>query len=252
MASFMLADGRPFRLRLGPTGLHRFGGRPAHRGITPPHTHTPLQLLLLLDLADAACPIKSDGAVRHLPLYYPLKYGQGGPSVQYAVLSEDEISILYISDAEPDPEDRQYVRVPELPTCAAAIIPLRYEEARILAFAGGYFQPNADDRAILDDLNREHPLVLLGGHARLPVNAGDVICRNLACRSFNRRVWVDVIASIPPVPINGVLPAGVQNLIRRCRAQGGTGSRLGPGAGARRGNALLRLTRAQAVAAAAG
>jgi hypothetical protein len=159
--------------------------------------------MLLLDLADAACPVKSDGAVRHLPLYYPLKYGQGGPSVQYTVLSEDEISILYISEAEPDPEDRQYVRVPELPTSSAEIIPLRYEEARILACAGGYFQPNADDVAILDELNREHPLVLLGGDAPLPVNTGDVICRNRACRSFNRRVWVDVIARIPPVPING-------------------------------------------------
>jgi hypothetical protein len=76
--------------------------------------------------------------------------------VQYAVLSDDEINILYMSDEVPDAEGRQYVRVPELPTSSAEIIPRRYEGARILAFAGGYFQLNAEDRAILDELNREH------------------------------------------------------------------------------------------------
>lgn len=202
MASFTLKDSRPFRLRLRPAGLHRFGGRPAHRGITPPHTDTPLHLLLLLDLADANCPIKSDGSVRYLPLYYPLKYGEGGPSVQYAVLSDEEIDILYLSEAVPDPEDRQYVRVPELPASPADLIPLRSEEATALAFDGS-FKPNGEDRAILAELNREHPLILIGGGGGLPVNAGDVICRNRACGSFSRRVGVDVIARIPPVPVNG-------------------------------------------------
>jgi hypothetical protein len=204
MISFELKNRRPCRLRLGPPGPHRFGGPPAHRGITPPHTDTPLHVLLLLDLADAHCPIKSDGSVRHLPLYYPLKYGLGGPSVQYAILSEEEVCILYMSDPVPDAEDRQYVRVPELPASSAEIIPLRYEEARILAFASSYFQPNAEDRAVLDDLNREHPVILIGGDSRLPVNAGDVICRNRECQFFGRRVWLDIIATIPPVPINGV------------------------------------------------
>ena len=80
----------------------------------------------------------------------------------------------------------------------------RYEEMRILAFAGGYFQPNADDWAVLNELDREHPLVLIGGYHRPPLNAGDLICRNPECRFFNRRVWVEQIASIPAVPINGV------------------------------------------------
>lgn len=203
MAVFKLKDARPCRLRVGPTGPHRFGGQPAHRGVTPAQTETPLHLLLLLDLSDANCPIESDGSVQYLPLYYPLKYGFGGASVQYAVLSDDEIGIVYLSDELPDAEDHQYVRVSELPASAAEIIPLCYEEARILAFDSGYFQPNAADRAILEELSREHPLILIGGDDRLPVNAGDVICRNPACEFFNGRVWVDVLASIPPVPING-------------------------------------------------
>jgi hypothetical protein len=159
--------------------------------------------LLLLDLADPACPVKSDGRVRYLPLYYPLKFGCGGSIVQYAVTSDDAVELLHLSDEIPDPEDQQYVGVAELPSSPAEIVPLRYEEARIVSFAGGYFQPNAEDRAILDELNREHDLILIGGHRRLPLNAGDVICRNRRCEFANRRVWLDVIASLPPVAVRG-------------------------------------------------
>jgi hypothetical protein len=204
MASFALRDDRPCRLRLGADGRHRFGGPPAHRGVTPASTATPLHLILLLDLDDSNCPIKSDGTIRYLPLYQPLKYGYGGPQIQYAVISDNEIKILYISDEFPDAKESQYVRVPELPTSLAQIVPLRYEEARILEFAGGYFQPNDDDSAILKELERDHALILIGGHRRPPVNAGDVICRNPKCQFLGRRVWVDQIASIPPVPVNGV------------------------------------------------
>jgi hypothetical protein len=201
--SFALKDNRPCRFRLGRTGPHRFGGQAGYRGITPPHADTPLHLLLLLDLADANCPIKSDGSTRYLPLFYPLKYGVGGPEVQYAVLSDSEVRILYLSDEAPDADDDQYVRVAQLPSCPAEILQLRYEEARILAFAGGYFQPDAADQVILDNLDRGHPLILIGGHRRLPVNAGDVVCRNPDCEFYSRRVGVNIIASIPPVPVDG-------------------------------------------------
>lgn len=204
MTSFKLKDGRPCRLRLGSRGPHRFGGPPAHRGVIPPHTNTALHLILLLDLADEACPFVCQGTTRYLPLYYPLKYGCGGPSIQYTVVSDDAVKILHLSDETPDAEDEQYVQVAELPSASAEITPLSYEEARILAFAGGYFQPNADDWATLNGLTREHPLVLIGGCHRLPLNAGDVICKNPDCKFFDRRVWFDVIAAIPPVPINGV------------------------------------------------
>lgn len=203
MATFKLKNGPPCRIRLGGAGPHRFGGPPAHRGVTPPHTNTPLHLLLLLDLADPNCLVQSQNGVRYLPLYYPLKYGFGGPSVQYSVLSEEEIRILYMSDERPDPDDEQYVRVPELPSCSAEIVPLRYEEARILFFHRTYFQPSAEDSAILHELWREHPLIHVGGYTQPPVNAGDLFCRNPECEYFDRRVWVEIIASIPPVPVNG-------------------------------------------------
>src|SRR5687767_6621012 len=203
MTSFSLEDDRPCRLRLTPDGPHRFGGKPAHPGAIPRGTQTPLHLFLLLDLADPECPIKSGGTVRFMPLYYPLKFGFGGPVVQYAVRSDDEIELLYLSDEAPDAEDEQYVRVAELPSSPARIVPLCYEEARVISFAGGHFQPNAEDRAILDELNREHDLILIGGHRPLPRNAGDVICRNQACEFFSRRVWLNLLASVPPVPVGG-------------------------------------------------
>ena len=43
-----------------------------------------------------------------------------------------------------------------------------------------------------------------GGYRRLPVNAGNVLCKNPKCEYFNRPTGVDVIAAIPPVPVNGI------------------------------------------------
>jgi hypothetical protein len=175
MASFALKDGRPYRLRLAAAGPHCFGGKPFHQGVIPPGTDTPLHLLLTLDLSDEHCPIKGDGSVRCLPLYYPLKYGWGGAEVQYDVVSDSEIKLLHMSNEKPDSIADQYVQVAELPSSPAELVPLTYEEARIVAFkGGGYFQPNEADRALLEELNRPHWMIRIGGSKRLPVNAGDM------------------------------------------------------------------------------
>jgi hypothetical protein len=195
MSDFSPKNGRPYRLRLSSTGLHSFGGAPMHRGVTPAKTDTPLHLLLTLDLSDEHCPIETESQIRRLPFYFPLKYGFGGPELQYDVVSDEEIKIIYLSDAAANDVDQQYVQVAELPTAQ--------EEARILGFAGGYFQPNEADAALLAELNRPHPLVRIGGYRRLPQNAGDVICRNQNCEFFNRRVRLDVLATIPPIPVDG-------------------------------------------------
>jgi hypothetical protein len=204
MASFTLRDYRPYRLVLTETGHHRFGGPAAHKGVTPQGNDTSLHLLLSIDLCDANCPIQTSGAIRYLPLYYPLKYGTGGPEVQYAVISDTEIQILYMSEYKPDDEGRQYIQVPHLPESRAQIIPLEYEEARILGFmaADSYFKPNPEDMAILSRFDRDR-LVPIGGLQILVRNAQDVICRNKDCRFLNRRVYFEVIAAIPPLPVNG-------------------------------------------------
>ena len=44
---------------------------------------------------------------------------------RYAVLSDEEIKILYMSDEVPDSVGSEYVRAPELPPSAAEVLPLR-------------------------------------------------------------------------------------------------------------------------------
>ena len=213
MAKFALKDYRSYRLVLADTGPHRFGGPPMHIGVIPAGTETPLHLILCIDLADANCPVKTESPIRYLPLYYPLKYGQGGPEVQYAVLSDTEIQILRMSDDTPDDESRAYVRVSQLPESRAQIIPLEYEEARILGFMDveGYFQLNAEDWAILHRLYGRSRIISIGGNlirvggVQVNVrNAQDVLCQNKECEFFGRRVYFEVVAAIPPIPVKGV------------------------------------------------
>jgi hypothetical protein len=204
MASFKISNYRPFRLVLDDVGPHRFGGAPFHSGVIPKNCDVPLHLVLTLDLHDPLCPFECDPLVRFLPLYYPFKYGFGGPEVQYAVLSDTEIELLYMNDKEPDAPEQQYVQVSEFPSSRASLVPLEYEEARIRAFVGnGYFQSNTDDRTILERLDYNN-LVDVGGHHRILQGDKDIVCKNPSCKFFNRRVWHDRIAMIPcGLPVRG-------------------------------------------------
>jgi hypothetical protein len=143
--------------------------------------------------------------VRFLPLYYPLKYGFGGPEVQYGIVSDTEIRILYLSPELPDNEEEQYVKVSELPESQAEILPLTYEEARILAFAGGCYQSNAEDSVILGRVDYNN-FTSIGGRPRRhrhPNRPARPICRNPECKWFNRGALTDSIAIIPTIPVNG-------------------------------------------------
>jgi hypothetical protein len=204
MASFSLKDHRPYRLVLTEAGRHRFGGKPVHDGTLPKNTDTPLHLFLLLDLTDQNCPVTTDKPLRYLPLYYPLKCGSGGAQVQYAVVSDWEIDLLYMSESAPDPPEKQYIQVASLPSSQASIVPLEYEEARILGFlaATGYFQPGKEDMAVLERLDYSQ-LILVGRSYWNHPNDGDIVCRNRACKFYSRRVWFDPMATIPPISVNG-------------------------------------------------
>jgi hypothetical protein len=204
MISFSAQERGEHRLVLNEYGMHRFGGPPGHRGTVPPNTNVSLHHFLSIDLSDPNCPFEADAPVRFLPLYYPLKYGEGGPEVQYAVLSDTEIKLLYMSDEKPDDEDRQYVKVSVLPESQAEIIPLKYEEARILTFVGGFYRPNDEDRAILDRIDYNN-YTSIGGRPwrhRHP-NRGTIICRNPDCKGFNKPARTDSISIIPPISVNG-------------------------------------------------
>ena len=69
-ATFSLKNYLPYRLVLGKTGPHRFGGSPAHDGAIPRGTNVALHHFLSLDLSDPNCPIRTESAIRYLPLYY--------------------------------------------------------------------------------------------------------------------------------------------------------------------------------------
>lgn len=162
-------------------GRHRFGGPATHSGIVPPGESVPLQLALSLDLSDPAIPLAGTDGLTRLPLYHPFKYGSGGGALQYAVKSDREIEILYISD-EADEAGRQYVEVEELP---AANFSLRLMKEI--------------DGAVVD----RGQLIAIGGPTGPIVNAGPITCRNSGCSGFGEPAAFRQIASVPPLAIDG-------------------------------------------------
>lgn len=200
---FKFCNDQPFRLVLDNNGRHRFGGPAIHSGIVPPGADVPVQLVLSLDLTDPLVPIDNERGLSQLPLYYPFKYGMGGPEIQYAVRSDTEIEILYIS-ANADDINEQYLQVKDLPQAMFEIVPLTYEQARILGFlsSDGFFQPNRDDLAILDELDLDN-LIRVGNRRNLITNAPDIICRNPTCEYHDCRIYFQTIALVPPIPVDG-------------------------------------------------
>lgn len=202
-AKFAKHSEQPFRLVPEDSGVHMFGGRCHFSGIVP-EGGVPVQQLLLIDLNDANVPFRAEPRARYLPLLYPFKYGMGGPTIQYSIVSDSEVEILYLSDPAPDEPERQYLQVEDLPERPLALRALSYEEARCLAFMrnDGYFQPNVGDNRVLDSLDRNH-LINFGGRRNHIVNAPDIICRNLTCELHGQRTRFDFIADVPPIPVNG-------------------------------------------------
>src|SRR5688500_17368587 len=101
---------REYPLKRDSSGRHVFGGQPYHKGITPNGSDVPTHRIFVIDLTDPELPFSSPD-LKALPLYYPLKYGIGGPGMQYRIVSESEIEIIHMTDSEPDPEDIAYVKV---------------------------------------------------------------------------------------------------------------------------------------------
>ena len=158
-------------------GLHVFGGAPSHRGVTPTGSDVPVHKLLTIDLHDDSVPFSSD-SIDFLPLYHPLKYGFGGPSMQYSVVSNDEIHILHLSDPEPDPAEVAYVKVDAFPEIRFSAKP-----------------------AIQNDDDIDWFTLTLGGTGTLDHQSDP--CENESCPNYHKEPDVDLIASIPPKPIPG-------------------------------------------------
>lgn len=156
-------------------GPHCTGGAAKHKGVLPRGSKVPVHRLLSLDLSDPDCPIRADG-LKMLPLYYPLKYGFGGPSMQYEIISDDEIRIIHLSDPEPDEDP--YVKVASFPEVRYAILP-----------------PVPSD----DDL--DWFTITLGGAFTLD-HFSDC-CLNPECSNYGSNEACELLASVPPAPIEG-------------------------------------------------
>lgn len=157
-------------------GRHVFGGTPIHQGITPPGSHVPTHRVFEIDLTDPQLPFRSD-RLQKLPLYYPLKYGIGGPGMQYRVVSESGIEIIYMTDPKPDPEEVAYVKVNEFPEVKFKLLP-----------------------GIASSDSLTFGIATLGGALD---SEQDEPCMNPQCSCFKSAAQCELLASIPPVPIEG-------------------------------------------------
>ena len=195
---------QPYRLVPAKRGRHLFGGECRFAGTTPAGSDVPVQQLLLLDLRDPEIPFSAEPTISTLPLLYPFKYGSGGPEIQYAIRSPDEIEIIHLSDPNPDDAEWQYLQVDNLPKQPLDLVPLTYEEARCLAFIreDGFFQPNRRDLKLLNKLDLNN-LIKLGGRRNHISNAPDIICRNSKCDRNGKRTVFQFLAMVPPIPVNG-------------------------------------------------
>jgi hypothetical protein len=195
---------QPFRLIPSNRGVHVFGGHCKFSGIVPKNSDVPIQQLLVIDLRDAGIPFKTEPQIPYLPLLYPFKYGTGGPEIQYSIVSDTEVEVIYISDPVPDEEEWQYLQVSELPKQPLMLQALTYEEARCVTFMreDGHFQPDRSDLAILKRLDINN-LISLGGRRRHIANAPDIYCRHPECEYYNKRTMFQFVATIPPIPVNG-------------------------------------------------
>lgn len=167
-----LRDKRLYPLVSQNDGPHVFGGQVTHLGATPEGSSVSVHKLFTLDLKDPHLPFLSS-TVRYLPLYYPLKYGSGGASMQYEIVSEKEIRIIYLSDPEPDSSDDEYVHADVFPEVRyGALLPIQNREKL------NWFTVTVGGESALGHLSNQ--------------------CENSDCIHYHKAPDVDLIAAIPP------------------------------------------------------
>ena len=198
-AKIEIRSEQPFALVPAKNGLHRFGGPCDYRGAVPDGSNVSVHLLTLLDLSDEMIPFEANNGVTRLPLLYPIKFGCGGSQMQYAVVSNRTVEIVYISDPA-DPSDEQYVQVDPLPELSMKLRPYSYEEARYLTFMreDGHFQPNNTDQKISRSLGNDW--INIGGRYNALTST---VCRNPNCDKQGSPSYFRYLATVNPIPVNG-------------------------------------------------
>lgn len=167
-------DSKTHPLTFSSNGIHSFGGKADHQGSLPKGTTVPLHIIIDLNLNDPKCPLKIEGLNR-LPLYYPLKYDTGGAAIQYKVLSDDEIEIIFMSNEQPDGDDA-YVQVESFPELKMSF-----------------------ESSIESDENLDWFTITIGGKATLDHKPDN--CLNKNCGSYKKNSEMLLLASVPPLEI---------------------------------------------------
>ena len=177
---------------------HHFGGRALHDGATPRGQKVPMHLLLQLDLRDPLTPIEpKDQDLTYLPLYYPLRYGHGGGSVQYAVNADDRITILSPLHKEPVDDGVEYSFSDKFPELPVTLMPLNYKQYRALTCGGSnhYRHDRAQqaDHRILRELDSNRMIRLGNTFSPIQGNMGRR-CENPKCEWHKKVVQTRIFA----------------------------------------------------------
>ncbi|MGJ8653576.1 MAG: hypothetical protein ACSHX8_09920 [Opitutaceae bacterium] len=183
---------------------HRFGGAPTDQGAIPKGSKKAMLKILELDLTDPLCPVECDDPdIKTLPLYYPLCFDFGGGEVQYTLTKKRKIKLF--NQPEEDDDYEEYPYPEELPEKEFSLVELTYEEFRALTVSrvdDAYKTPESD-KIVLNRIE-ESRMIQLGGFI-YPMQ-GEITwkCKNKKCEWSKLEATVDVIATIPSEPIEGL------------------------------------------------
>lgn len=165
-----------------------------------------MHLLMLLDATDELVPVKTDKGIlpARLPLYYPLRYGIGGGEVQYEVVDDQNIRIVYISDKRPDNE--VYPFMESFPERRFALQPFTYEQYRAFWMSengSGMKLSDEDWRIVKEDVAPWH-LIQFGGSISVIQGGIRWKCRNKGCEWKGILAGVDTFCRVSATPTDDI------------------------------------------------
>lgn len=134
------------------SGMHIFGNEISNYNIIGCPQKCRLQNIALIDTNDENSPIIFDDVV-YLPLIFPLKSGSDDLEIVYAITSELEINIRYLSKFSFENLSRHF-SLDALPGKKFNLRPMTYEERRI--YHSSISDPSPEDALLLERLNHRN------------------------------------------------------------------------------------------------
>lgn len=181
---------------------HLFGGVAGHKGSIPANQSAPMHLVLTLDMRDPLVPLEFvDKSIQSLPLYYPLRYGDGGGEAQYRVVSDSSIELLHINGSEAD--DEEYPFMVSFPEVSFSLETIPYEQYRAVLMweqGKGYTTSPSDERLCHELM----PFLYLAPDILPPCGKLHWSCRNKKCDWFDCDAVIQSFARVSAVPTDDI------------------------------------------------